>query len=167
MRYSDDCQGKTSVGKIRRVGNNKMLEEIGKIGIFLVIAQAVLYFVPGEAYEKYVKVIIGIIMIALTVHSVFSVVKGEKGEEIRISSKEMQEILEKEQDFVGAESSKVIYEGIKRELAEYEKEKEQIKEAEGKNGKAENGTTEEKGKIVIEKNKVNKITSGGKEETLP
>ena len=41
-----------------------MVQIIKEVGIFIVIAQAVLYFVPGESYVKYVKIIIGIIMIA-------------------------------------------------------------------------------------------------------
>ncbi len=40
-----------------------MVEIIKEIGIFIVIAQAVLYFVPSENYVKYVKVIVGILMI--------------------------------------------------------------------------------------------------------
>ena len=40
-----------------------MIEMIKEIGIFIVIAQAVLYFVPSENYVKYVKVIVGILMI--------------------------------------------------------------------------------------------------------
>lgn len=40
-----------------------MPEIIKETGIFVVIAQALLYFVPGEAYVKYVKVLIGIILI--------------------------------------------------------------------------------------------------------
>ena len=40
-----------------------MVEIIKEAGIFIVIAQAVLILVPGESYEKYVKVIIGLVMI--------------------------------------------------------------------------------------------------------
>lgn len=40
-----------------------MLAVIREVGIFIVIAQTILFFVPGESYMKYVKVIVGIIMI--------------------------------------------------------------------------------------------------------
>lgn len=59
-----------------------MISMIKEIGIFIVIAQAVLYFVPGEAYAKYVKVIIGIIMIAKMAQPVLSLATGEEWEEI-------------------------------------------------------------------------------------
>lgn len=49
-----------------------MIEMIKEIGIFIVIAQALLYFVPGQAYEKYVKVVIGIAMIAKLADPVLS-----------------------------------------------------------------------------------------------
>lgn len=49
-----------------------MIEMIKEIGIFIVIAQALLYFVPGQAYAKYVKVVIGIAMIAKLADPVLS-----------------------------------------------------------------------------------------------
>lgn len=59
-----------------------MIELIREIGIFIVIAQAVLYFVPGETYAKYVKVIIGILMIAKTMQPVLAFATGDEWEEI-------------------------------------------------------------------------------------
>lgn len=40
-----------------------MLAVIREVGIFIVIAQTILFFAPRESYMKYVKVIVGIIMI--------------------------------------------------------------------------------------------------------
>lgn len=53
-----------------------MTEIIKEIGIFIVIAQALVYFVPGEAYAKYVKVVIGIIMIARLTAPMLSLFTG-------------------------------------------------------------------------------------------
>lgn len=66
-----------------------MLQVIREVGIFIVIAQAVLYFVPGESYVKYVKIIIGIIMIAKMAQPVLLLVNGQ----------EWQRILEEMPDF--------------------------------------------------------------------
>lgn len=41
-----------------------MISMIKETGIFLLIAQALLYCLPKEAYAKYVRVIVGILMIA-------------------------------------------------------------------------------------------------------
>ena len=80
-----------------------MLEIIKEMGIFIVIAQAVLYFVPGESYVKYVKVIIGIIMIAKIAQPVFSLTSEQTFEEILAESQvftremvSMEESYEKE-----------------------------------------------------------------------
>lgn len=59
-----------------------MIEIIKEIGIFIVIAQSVLYFVPGQTYAKYVKVIIGIIMIAKMTQPILTLITGEEWEKI-------------------------------------------------------------------------------------
>ena len=40
-----------------------MVGAVKEICIFMIIAQAVLFFVPGNSYDKYVRILIGIIMI--------------------------------------------------------------------------------------------------------
>lgn len=59
-----------------------MLTVIREVGIFVVIAQAVLFFVPGESYVKYVKVIVGIIMIVKIAEPVFALVTDGEWESI-------------------------------------------------------------------------------------
>ena len=59
-----------------------MIQVIREVGIFIVIAQAVLYFVPGESYVKYVKIIIGIIMIAKMAQPLLVLVDGQQWQRI-------------------------------------------------------------------------------------
>ena len=59
-----------------------MLTVIREVGIFIVIAQAILFFVPGESYVKYVKVIVGIIMIVKIAQPVLSLVTDGEWENI-------------------------------------------------------------------------------------
>ena len=59
-----------------------MLTAIREVGIFIVIAQAILFFVPGESYVKYVKVIVGIIMIVKIAQPVLSLVTDGEWESI-------------------------------------------------------------------------------------
>lgn len=40
-----------------------LVENIQKIGIFMIVAQAVLHFAPGAKYEKYIKLIVGILIL--------------------------------------------------------------------------------------------------------
>lgn len=42
---------------------NAFVELIKKIGIFMIAAQAVIHFAPGQKYEKYIKLIVGIMIL--------------------------------------------------------------------------------------------------------
>ena len=42
-----------------------MVENIRRIGIFMIAAQTVLHFVAGKQYEKYIKIITGVIILML------------------------------------------------------------------------------------------------------
>ncbi|MCM1087152.1 MAG: stage III sporulation protein AF [Muribaculaceae bacterium] len=42
---------------------NGLVENIQKIGIFMIVAQAVLHFAPGAKYEKYIRLIVGIMIL--------------------------------------------------------------------------------------------------------
>lgn len=75
-----------------------MIEMIKEMGIFIVIAQAIIYFVPSENYVKYVKVIVGILMIAKVAGPILSFDCAEAIEEILESGSmfamEMEEMAE-------------------------------------------------------------------------
>lgn len=94
-----------------------MIEMLKKIGIFVVIAQAVLYFVPGEAYAKYVKVIIGIIMIAKLAQPILALVSEEGWDEIMEQSYDFSELSEygADEDLM-KNSENTIFQGIEEEL---------------------------------------------------
>lgn len=94
-----------------------MLDGIREIGIFLVIAQAILYFVPGESYSKYVKVIVGVLLIALAVRPVLGLFKGQGSDLLSSGSEAMWDILQQKPEEAALEnSSSGIYEGIEKEL---------------------------------------------------
>lgn len=42
---------------------NELVELIKRIGIFMIAAQAVLHFAPGQKYEKYIKLIVGALVL--------------------------------------------------------------------------------------------------------
>lgn len=98
-----------------------MTETLKEIGIFIVIAQAVLYFVPGEHYTKYVKVIVGIIMIAKLSQPILNLAFSGDWEEILEQSLEFAGQAEYGADSLTAEdtaanSENAIYQGIEEEL---------------------------------------------------
>lgn len=71
-----------------------MLSIVKEIGIFIVIAQAILYFVPGDTYVKYVKVLIGIMMITKMISPVFLLLSEEGVEEVVLQGDEFLEKFE-------------------------------------------------------------------------
>ena len=42
---------------------NSFVESICKIGIFMIAAQAVIHFAPAAKYEKYMRLVVGIIVL--------------------------------------------------------------------------------------------------------
>ena len=102
-----------------------MLSIVKEVGIFVVIAQAILYFVPGEAYVKYVKVLIGVIMIAKLTFPLFAFLSGEGLEELTLQENLLFEELQAgKEDFLQKDS----YENI---ILYYEKMKQQEMDVSG------------------------------------
>lgn len=94
-----------------------MLAVIKEIGIFIVIAQAILYFVPGENYVKYVKVLVGIMMIAKLISPVFSLFSGEIFDEKKWEEVMLAENMEwVEMKTIKTENYETIYTEIEEEL---------------------------------------------------
>lgn len=82
-----------------------MLETVKEIGIFVIIAQSILCFVPKEIYTKYVKVLIGIMIIAKISNPVFSLLSWETWEEITFQGELSEEELQKQQEILCGEDS--------------------------------------------------------------
>lgn len=60
-----------------------MVGAIKEICIFVIIAQAIMFFVPGNSYMKYVRILVGILMILKITEPVFDLfLDGEKEKEI-------------------------------------------------------------------------------------
>lgn len=57
-----------------------MLAHIGKIGIFMIAAQAMVHFAPGKQYEKYVKSVAGIILLVLFMKPFLQIFGAAPGE---------------------------------------------------------------------------------------
>ena len=70
-----------------------MVGIIKEICIFMIIAQAVLFFVPGNSYDKYVRILVGIIMILRFIEPLFPLL-AEDG--IRLEIENQMAILEQQ-----------------------------------------------------------------------
>lgn len=54
-----------------------MLQNIREIGIFMILAQAVVHFSPGRQYEKYIKSVSGVIILLLFLRAIIQMTGGQ------------------------------------------------------------------------------------------
>ncbi len=54
-----------------------MLQNIREIGIFMILAQAVVHFSPGRQYEKYIKSVSGVIILLLFLRAFVQMAGGQ------------------------------------------------------------------------------------------
>lgn len=133
-----------------------MILAIKEICIFMLIAQAILFFVPGAAYMKYVRILVGILMILRITEPMLDFFADEK------AGKEIQERIDKlfekagknEETLVIEDGSMGIYKGIEEELKK--------KLVECKNDYTIRAVTldEEEGRVVITVESRNKEEKG-------
>lgn len=95
-----------------------MILAIKEICIFMLIAQAILFFVPGAAYMKYVRILVGILIILRITEPMLDFFADEKaGKEIQERIDALFERAGKNGEaLVIEEGSMGIYRGIEEEL---------------------------------------------------
>ena len=70
---------------------NALIELIKKIGIFMIAAQAVIHFAPGQKYEKYMKLIVGIMILLQFLAPVYKILEGTEADwSTRLSNMEQE-----------------------------------------------------------------------------
>lgn len=95
-----------------------MVLAIKDICIFIIIAQAVLCFAPGNSYEKYIRILVGIIMILRITEPVFGIfLDGEAKKEIQSRvTVFMEELDEIGQEIEIDDRNAEVYSSIKEEV---------------------------------------------------
>lgn len=120
------------------------LEFMKEIGIFIICAQSLIHFVAGKKYEKYMKVLIGMMILAQFVAPVRDILSDGSAQmmwtEIERFQTQMEEAMGEAESMAGEMDFAAGEEQLKS-LAE-----EQMKEEEG---------TEEKKEIKIKKIEIN------------
>ena len=121
---------------------NALLVKIGQLAVFLICAQTLVHFRPKDSYEKYIKLLVSMMLLILLVGPVMDLLgKGDKGaflDRIHVYEQELQDILISPQ--LETEQIEVILQNITRQRVEegtvyvQEKSKEQQEsEQEGEN----------------------------------
>ncbi len=95
-----------------------MVAAMKEICIFVIIAQAIMFFVPGNAYMKYVRVLVGIMMILKITEPIFGLFLDEEKEwEITERILLLEQNMDIENDALEAGDNRMgIYESIEEEL---------------------------------------------------
>lgn len=97
-----------------------MVDAVKEICIFMIIAQAILFFVPGSTYMKYVRVLVGIIMIIRIMEPVLGLFPGEETQqEIRQAIAMLENSIRSESPGVEIQDQETeIYKNIEEEVLE-------------------------------------------------
>ncbi len=128
---------------------NALLTKIGQLAIFLICAQTLVHFRPKDSYEKYVKLLVSIMLLILLVEPVMDLLgKGNKGdflERIHVYEQKLQEILISPQ--LETKEIEVILQNITKQKVEegavYVQEQEAVSEEQPVNSMSEEGVTGE------------------------
>ncbi len=97
-----------------------MVDAVKEVCIFMIIAQAILFFVPGSTYMKYVRVLVGIIMIIRIMEPVLGLFPGEgTQQEIRQAIAMLENSIRSENPGVEIQDQETeIYKNIEEEVLE-------------------------------------------------
>ena len=97
-----------------------MVSIIREMCIFMIIAQAILFFVPGSAYVKYVRVLVGIMLIMGITGPLFGLfMDEEKKQDIRRRVEALEEsIYMEESGFTVPDNRPEVYGAVEQELKE-------------------------------------------------
>lgn len=95
-----------------------MILAVREICIFMIIAQAVMFFVPSGSYMKYVRVLVGILMILRITEPILTFLADDgTGQEIQGRMQELWDGMSGEGGEISVEDGSLgIYRGIEEEL---------------------------------------------------
>ncbi|MBO5208223.1 MAG: stage III sporulation protein AF [Lachnospiraceae bacterium] len=72
-----------------------LVDVIKKIGIFMLAAQAVIHFAPGQKYEKYIKLIVGILILVQFIIPINKLLGGDETEwSTLLETMEIEKVME-------------------------------------------------------------------------
>lgn len=97
-----------------------LLTKIGQLAVFLICAQTLLHFRPKGSYEKYIKLLVSMMLLILLVEPVMDLLgKGERGdflERVQVYEKQLGEIMVTPQ--LETEEIEVILQNITKQRVE-------------------------------------------------
>ena len=97
-----------------------MISSIKEICFFMIIAQGILYFVPGDSYMKYVRILVGVLMILRLMTPFLNLITNtDISREINWKIAQLEQSIEWEQQEFELEDREMgIYSSIEEALKE-------------------------------------------------
>lgn len=96
-----------------------IIENIRRIGIFMIAAQTVMHFAAGREYEKYLKIITGVIVLLLFISpftSLYSSPAVDWQTEIERMEQQMKNSVKQEMPYVVSPAGTVVLQKIEEEI---------------------------------------------------
>lgn len=125
---------------------NTLFQAICRMGIFMICAQAVVHFRPKEAYEKYLKLLVSVMVLIQVFLPIGNFLLGEGGQDAADALKqfglEMEERMrEAEQEAAAADEilEEMTLEEVFRRLEEQRTKEREGQEAQGREEEAQGG----------------------------
>lgn len=136
---------------------NALFQAICKAGIFMICAQAIVHFRPHEAYEKYLKLLVSVMVLIQLFLPVGSFLLGEGMSETAKRLEQFREEMEEELKFAAQEAAdadaaleRMTLEEVRKRMEEQERKTDESSGAVGDAEASEAGISVIVGPIEIE-----------------
>lgn len=121
--------------------NNALFQAICKVGIFMICAQAIVHFRPQEAYEKYLKLLVSVMILIQLFLPIGSFLLGEGMGETAKRLEQFREELEQSLSLTAQEAAeadaaleRMTLEEVRKRMEEQEQEVQEAEEESGGSG---------------------------------
>lgn len=147
---------------------NQLLDTIRRVGIFIICAQTLIHFRPNESYEKYMKLLVSVMVLVQLVLPIAAILQGKEALALEESVKQYEAEMQKSMEDISitsvmAEEKMEILtmEEIKTRLNNENAESEgEEKQTEGPEGLAEDAEEAESSKVENVNIEVGRIEVG-------
>lgn len=84
---------------------NQLLETIRRVGIFIICAQTLIHFRPNESYEKYMKLLVSVMVLVQLVLPIAAILQGKEASALEESVKQYEAEMQKNMEEISITSA--------------------------------------------------------------
>lgn len=83
---------------------NQLLDTIRRVGIFIICAQTLIHFRPNESYEKYMKLLVSVMVLVQLVLPIAAILQGKEARALEESVKQYEAEMQKNMEEISITS---------------------------------------------------------------